>query len=212
VSHAALDWAIVDASALTRRQHPLWDGDYLLAPASLAGEEGEALLVTFADVAREHVALDLIVLADPQPAFERVARRLGVGMRVHFVGGATREAEWAWLKPASAMLVTGAGPIAAGLVMRALACGCPVLGAGDHGVGPGLNAWLAARGAALTHGGSTCAALMHLLDRPGEVDRAIERGRSASEAHHVAPLAARLVAAEPGRAAPGLGVPGRQAA
>lgn len=211
-SHAALDWAIMDASALARRQHPLWDGDYLLAPASLAGEAGEALLAAFAAVARDHVSLDLIVLADPQAAFERFARGLGVGMRVHFVGAATREAEWAWLKPASAMLVTGPGPVAAGLVVRALACGCPVLGAGDDGVGPALNTWLASRGAVVADAGSTSATLMRLLDRAGEADVAIERGRRESAAHHVEPLAARLAAALPARIAPGLGVPGRQAA
>jgi hypothetical protein len=212
VNHAALDWAIVDAGALSRRQHPLWDGDYLLAPAALAGETGEALLVAFAAVARAHVALDLIVLTDPQPAFERTARGLGVGTRVHFAGEATREAGWAWLKPASAMLVTGPGPIAAGLIMRALACGCPVLGAGSGGVGPALNAWLASRGAAHADGGSTSAALMQLFDRAGEVDRAIENGRRESAAHQVAPLATRLAAARPAQPASGAGVPGRQAA
>jgi hypothetical protein len=211
-SHAALDWAIMDGSALARRQHPLWDGDYLLVPAALAGESGEELLATFAAVARDHASLDLIVLADPQAAFERFARGLGVGMRVHFVGAATREAEWSWLKPASAMLITGPGPIAAGLVVRALACGCPVVGAGAGGVGPALNAWLASRGAALAVAGSTYAALTRILDRAGEVDQAIERGRRASAAHQVAPLAERLAAALPSRAAARASIPGRQAA
>lgn len=211
-SHAALDWAIVDGSAIGRRQHPLWDGDYLLVPSSLAGESGEQQLVAFAAVARDHDALDLIVLADPQPAFERFARGLGVGMRVHFVGAATREAEWSWLKPAAAMLIAGPGPIAAGLVVRALACGCPVLGAGAHGVGPALNAWLASRGAAVADPASTCAALMRILERTAEVDRAIECGRGESAAHHVAPLAARLAAALPSRTAPKAVLPGRQAA
>ena len=216
VADAALDWAIVDASALSRRHQPLWDGDTLLAPAPLAGVQGEALLVAFAAAASEHVALDLIVLADPQPAFERIARGLGIGMRVHFAGGSTREAEWAWLKPASGLLVSGAEPLAAGIVLRALACGCPVLGAGEEGVGPALNAWLAAHGAAPAAGRPIRDALLHLLDRADPVERAIERGKRASDAHHVAPLAARLAVrpadAPAAAAAPGAPVPGRQAA
>jgi hypothetical protein len=194
-THAALDWVVLDEAALARRRLPLWDGDYLLAPAALAGTSGRQLLAAFAAVALDHDALDLIVLADPQPDFERLARGLGVGTRVHFVGRATREAEWSWLKPASGVLIVGPGPIAAGTVVRALACGCPVLGAGAEGVGPALNAWLADRGAAVAVGGSTIADLRRILDRPAPIDLAIERGRRASEAHRVTPLAARLSAA-----------------
>ena len=193
-THAALDWAILDERACARRRLPLWDGEYLLVPAALAGESGEQLIAAFAAVARDHDALDLIVLADPQPAFERRARGLGVGTRVHFAGAATREAEWSWLKPASGVLIAGPGPIAAGVVVRALACGCPVLGAGSEGVGPALNAWLAVRGAAVAEDGATDAALRRILDRPAAVDQAIERGRRASDAHRVASLAARLCA------------------
>ena len=191
-THTALDWAIVDESAHARPRLSLWDGDYLLVPAALAGETGERLITAFATVARDHDALDLIVLADPQPAFERLARGQGVGTRVHFAGAATREAEWSWLKPASGVLIAGPGPIAAGVVVRALACGCPVLGAGADGVGPALNAWLAARGAAVADGGSMVAALRNILDRTAPVERAVERGRRESAAHRVAPLAARL--------------------
>ncbi len=203
-THAALDWAIVEESALARRRLSLWDGEYLLVPAPLAGESGERIVAAFAAVARDHDAVDLIVLADPQPGFERLARGLGVGMRVHFAGAATREAEWSWLKPAAGVLIAGPGPVAAGLVVRALACGCPVLGAGAQGVGPALNAWLAARGAAIAEDGALDAALCRMLDRPTAVERAIERGLSASQAHHVAPLAARLGASLAVPAAAGL--------
>lgn len=209
---AALDWAVLDGSALARRHHPLWDGDYLLAPAPLAGDSGEDVIRAFAAAARDHDSLDLVVLAGPQPAFERIARGLGVGMRVHFVGEATREAEWAWLKPAAAAVIAGPGPITAGLVMRALACGCPVLGAGAGGVGHALEAWLADHGAAFAHGGSTLASLTRILDRPADLEKALERGRRESAAHYVVPLGERLSVALPRPAARPVAGPRDQAA
>jgi hypothetical protein len=125
-------------------------------------------------------------------------------MRVHFVGIATREAEWSWLRPAAGVLIAGPGPVAAGVVVRALACGCPVLGAGAQGVGPALNAWLARRGAAIAEDGDLDAALRRMLDRPADVERAIQQGLAASTAHHVAQLAARLGASLAAPAAAGL--------
>ncbi len=211
-AHAALDWCAYDEGALARRRLPLWDGDYLLVPGALDGASGEQLLAGFAALTSDHVALDLIVLADPQPAFERRARERGVGTRVHFVGAATREAEWSWLKPASGLLVAGPGPLAATVVARALACGCPILGLGSEGVGPALNAWLAARGAATSDEGAPAGALRRLLDRGAAVERAIERGRRASEAHRVASLATRLRAALECPAAAVAELPPRRAA
>ena len=209
---AALDWAVLDDSALARRHHSLWDGDYLLVPAPLAGDSGEELIRAFATVARDHDSFDLVVLSGPQPAFERIARGLGIGMRVHFVGEATREAEWTWLKPAAAAVIAGPGPIAAGLVMRALACGCPVLGAGANGVGHALDAWLADHGVAFGHGGSTLASLTRILDRPHDFELAVERGRRMSATHNVAPLGDRLAAALPEPTGRPIAAPQRKAA
>jgi hypothetical protein len=209
---AALDWAVLDDGALARRHHPLWDGDYVLAPAPLAGESGEDLIRAFAAVARDHDALDLVVLAGSQPVFDRITRGLGVGMRVHFVGAATREAEWSWLKPAAAAVLAGPGPIAAGLVMRALACGCPILGAGADGVGHALDAWLVDHGVAFKHDGSTLASLTRILDRPADLAQAVERGRRESATHHVAPLGDRLSVALPEPAVRAITGPRRKAA
>ncbi len=191
---AALEWGVVDGASAARRRYPLWDGDYLLVPAPLGGGVGEALIGAFAAVARERDSLDLIVLADPQPVFERQARALGVATRVHFVGAATREAEWAWLAEAAAALFAGPGPITAGLVLRALACGCPVVASGPGGAGPGLDAWLAARGLSVA-GDSIVAALVRTLERTPEIVQAIDRGRQLAAGHHTAGVAARLAAA-----------------
>jgi hypothetical protein len=186
----ALDLALIDQRQAARRHLPLWDGDYVLVPAPLGGASGEALLGAFAALARVRDGLDLVVLGETRPEPERRARRLGVGTRVHFVGAATREAEWAWLKGAAA-LIAGPGPIAAALALRALACGCPVLDA--DGAGDRLHAWLAARGA--SSGPPGLAALARLVDRDTGVGAAIERGRRAAAAHTPGALAARLAAA-----------------
>jgi len=187
----ALDLALIDERQAGRRHLPLWDGDYVLVPASLGGAAGGALIAAFAALARRRDGLDLVVLSETRPQLQRRARRLGVGTRVHFVGAATREAEWAWLKGAAA-LIAGPGPIAAALALRALACGCPVL---DTGGGPGdpLHAWLAACGAA--PGPPGLAALARLVDRDPGVRAAIERGRHAAAAHTPRALATRLAAA-----------------
>ena len=193
---AALEWAVVDEGALERRRLPLWDGEYLLAPAPLAGSPGQELLVAFATLAAERDRLDLVVLADPQAPFERLARSLGVGTRVHFAGLATREAEWTWLAPATAALFAGPGPIAASTVARALALGCPVVPIGSSGIAPGLGAWLAGHGA-----GKVCeSALAGLADaarRGAEVQGGIERGRSLAADCGREALARRLAAALP---------------
>ena len=195
VASRALDWAIVDEVAVARRRLPLWDGEYVLVPAPLGRGAGEEVLAAFAAVARDHEALDLIVLGHPQERFERLARSLGVGARVHFAGPATREAEFAWLKPAAAVVVADPGPIAAGLIVRALASGSPVVDAGAPGARHVLGSWLEARGAATSSGEPTLAALDRVLERGAQVEHAIERGRRASLAHQARSLAARLAAA-----------------
>src|SRR5262249_33597434 len=78
-----LRWCSGDASRLTRRTLPLWDGEYLLAPSGLVGRAGAVVLEAFARVARERSSLDLVVLSDPDPDLERRARRLEIGTRVH---------------------------------------------------------------------------------------------------------------------------------
>ncbi|HEY6867794.1 MAG TPA: hypothetical protein VI792_11090 [Candidatus Eisenbacteria bacterium] len=194
-SRTALDWAIVDEGAVARRQLPLWDGDYVVVPAALGRDAGAEALAAFAALARDRQGLDLVVLGHPQERFERLARSLGVGVRVHFVGPATRGAEYAWLKPAAAALVASPGPIAAGLIMRALATGCPVVDAGARAGARVLGPWLEARGAAASSGEPLHQALDRVLDRGARVEQAIECGRRASLAHRAQSLGTRLAAA-----------------
>jgi hypothetical protein len=120
-----LEWATVDLARGARRRLTLWDGDYVLVPGPLAGEAGSCALRAFAALVDESAEHDLVVLAPPQPAFEREARALGVGTRVHFAGHAPREAEWAWWAHASAAIASGATGLSSGLVLRGLAVGAP---------------------------------------------------------------------------------------
>ncbi len=191
-----LDAAVIDPPRGARARLPLWDGDYLLVPVPLAGEAGRETIEAFAAVAARWSAMDLVVLSDPQDQYERVARRLGVGMRVHFAGRAPRDAEVPWLSCASAIVLASDGPIAAGLVLRALACGSPVLPAGAGAAGVGIRHWLAAQGfacAPLAAGTRALSlAIERVLERGRDVVAAIEHGRAESERRRPAPFATRL--------------------
>ncbi len=194
----ALDWATGDPARSTRARLPLWDGEYVLAPVPLAGRGGAQLIEAFARAAADEAALDLVVLGDPQPEFVVLARRLGVGMRVHFAGVAPRDAEFAWWSAATAAVFAGEHPFAAGLVWRALECGCPMLVAGDAPVPAALRAWLDGHGclAGARAGGTDvlAAVLAPGLAATTAGCRAVTRGRELARAQHVG-LAGRLAVA-----------------
>lgn len=178
----ALAWGVVDRPHGRRARLPLWDGDYVLAPLALEGQAGAEALAAFARVAEDDHALDLVVLADPQPPFEAAARRLGVGMRVHFAGAAPREAEFAWWTSASAALIATESRFAAGLVWRGLERGCPLIVAGEGPVPSALRAWLDGHGCLAGPRAGGDAALAGSLERalvPGaEARLAVGRGRA----------------------------------
>jgi len=165
-----LAWALADRVALQRRRLPLWDGAYVLAPGPLSAGDGAEPLTCFARTAQVRHDIDLVVLADPQPTFVRRARALGVATRVHFVGPAPREAEWAWLSAARAVLFAGAGPVSAGLPVRALLSGSPPVGLGTNGVGRMVRSW-ASRLIGLPE--DPVAALAAALERPERLTGAL---------------------------------------
>ncbi len=192
-SGAGLDASVLADARPTRGQLPLWDGDYVLVPAALAGAAGRAVIDAFATICAGHDGLDLVVLADPQPAFERMARARGIGFRVHFAGEAPRDAELAWLSAAAATVIGGDAPLSAGLILRALARGCPVLAAGDAPPAMPLEAWLAARGLAV---GPAESALASRLERAVARDPAWRvRARAAVADHDAAAVGGRLATA-----------------
>jgi hypothetical protein len=114
-----------------RRRLSLWDGPFVLVPSLPAARTAEAIVDAFASEADGVDEVDLVVLDHPDPGMERLARRAGVAQRVHFVGPAPREAEHAWLGTAVLALVGGDAALSGGLVLRALASGCPLLPAGE---------------------------------------------------------------------------------
>ena len=196
----SLDTAVLDTGAAQRRRLPLWDGDFVLAPVPLSGAAGTLALQAFATLAADQNALDLVVLSHPNAGFEREARALGVGTRVHFVGPAPREAEWAWWSTAAVALLSGQGAVSGGLVLRGLAAGCPIVVAEARTESP-VAAWLARHGALAgverENRQRLAATLEAALERAPGVTRAIQRGRERCAAHDVPALSARLRRALP---------------
>ena len=191
-----LSWAPVARPRGGRALLPLWDGDYVMAAGPLEGAAGVQAIEAFTSAAEETDAHDLVVLADPQPEFEARARSLGIGPRVHFAGPARRDAEHAWLRSASAVLIAGDAPLSAGLLLRSLAAGAPLLPIGESGV-PGIVAgWLARRGYAETAPARSAGRrLQGMLDRDAATERSIAHGVSLAAALEDPSRLERLAAA-----------------
>jgi hypothetical protein len=198
-----------DLGRMQRGRLSLWDGPFALVPAPLESDTGVAVLEAFAATASDRDEVDLVVLDHLRPALVCTARELGIELRVHFVGPAPREAEVAWLQTASVALVGGEQPVSAGLVLRALASGCPMLPVGEE-AGP-LAGWLLARGLA-PFAGSDAESLGQALDcvlgGGARVAESRTRSRSVAERYTMEALTdrfaralARLDARHDGRAA-----------
>lgn len=195
-----LAWSSVGARPAGRGRLTLWDGEYLLAPLPLAGADGSRLLAAFAGLGSEWCGLDLVVLSEPQPGFEREARERGIATRVHFVGPAPREAEWAWWTHARGAVFAGAGPVSGGFVLRGLDAGCPMVTLQSDGPGAAIHAWLERNGCTppVPPGADAWrAALSGLLGRGRAVTEAVARGRALAARHGWERTTTRLATALP---------------
>jgi hypothetical protein len=191
-------WSSLSARPAGRGRLTLWDGEYLLSPLPLAGEGGRRLLQAFAALDEEWCGLDLVVLSEPQPAFEREARARGVAARVHFVGPAPREAEWAWWAHARGAVIGGAGAVSGGFLLRGLSVGCAMMVLRPDATGAAIEAWLEGRGALCrAAAGGDEMTLARLLARGEAVEAAVARGRSLAAEHDGGRLALKLAAALP---------------
>ena len=171
----------------------LWDGPYALVASPLRAADLAAVIDGFARAEDQRDEVDLVVLDDPDPEFEALARTAGIVQRVHFVGRATREAEGAWFKHARIVFVGLEQPLSTGLVVRAMATGCPVLAVGAPA--EPVREFLRQVGATWGREGlarlgwDTVAAALH---RTPEVEHAIARGRAFVESADGARLAIRI--------------------
>jgi len=171
----------------------LWDGPYALVASPLKPADAEHLFDGFARAADQRDEIDLVLLDHPDPELESLARTAGIAQRVHFVGPAPREAEHAWLQHARATFVTLQRPLAAGLVMRTLAAGCPVMAVGQ--AAEPVRQWLGTQG--VTWGRPERSRLAwdtvaEALARTPAVETAIARGRACAAACTNSTLAARF--------------------
>jgi len=193
----ALRCAVAARPRAPRTRVPLWDGNYLLAPAALAGDAGRAWIEAFAFLAREQDMIDLVILAEPAPSLQRLARSLGVALRVHWIGASPLRAECLWMACASALLVGGELPEPPALV-RALECAAPLLILGDEAATRSLRDWLA-RYRATPARSAPLDTLRAALARTPEIRAALARG-AALAAEHVPERLARTLfeSLEPG--------------
>lgn len=189
---APCDGSVIAADAPARRRLSLWDGPFALLPALPAARAAAEIIAAFAQVVDGGDEVDLVVFAQPDGAFEARAREAGVGQRVHFVGRAPREAEIAWLGTAVVALVGGDSPLSGGMLLRALAAGCPLLPVGAAAAP--VADWLERSGLAWP-GSGLADRLAAVLDREPAVSAARDRGRSLAGAYGPAALAAKLAAA-----------------
>jgi glycosyltransferase involved in cell wall biosynthesis len=193
VALGLVDVCVLEGDRPKSARLSLWDGPYALAASPLKPADAEHLFDGFARAADQRDEIDLVLLDHPDPELESLARSAGITQRVHFVGPAPREAEHAWLQHARVTFVTLQRPLAAGLVLRALAAGCPLLPVGR--AAEPVRSWLASRG--VTWGKperdrlawDTVAAA---LARTPAVETAIARGRTLAADGAGASLAARF--------------------
>jgi glycosyltransferase involved in cell wall biosynthesis len=171
----------------------LWDGPYALVASRLRPADAEHLFDGFARAADRRDEVDLVVLDHPDAELEAMARSTGIMQRVHFVGPSPREAEQAWLQHARLAFLALQQPLAAGLVMRALSVGCPLLPVGS--AAEPLRAWLAGRGLAWARPERSRLAwdaVAAALARTPAVETSVARGRTLAAACTGSSLAARI--------------------
>lgn len=189
------DACIVEGVAARPGRLSLWDGPYALVATPVATGEARALFDAFAVATDGRDDVDLVVLDHPDPRLEAEARDAGISQRVHFVGRAPLEAEGAWLQNARAAFATLERPLAAGLVLRALAAGCPLLPVG-RAAGPVAD-WLRGHGASWVKPGSARTgrdAIAAALERKPAVEAAVTRGRALAQRRTVESLVAAVSA------------------
>jgi hypothetical protein len=189
------DCCIVDGGSGRPGRLSLWDGPYALVATPLPAGEARALFTAFARATNGRDEVDLVVLDHPDAALEAEARDAGIPQRVHFVGRAPLEAEGAWLQHARAAFAALERPLAAGLVLRALAAGCPLLPIGRAATP--VADWLREHGAGWVKPESARTgrdAIAAALERKPAVETAVARGRALAQRRNVEALVAAVAA------------------
>ncbi len=174
----------------------LWDGPYAVVASPLQAADAMTLFEGFAHASDGRDEVDLVILDHRDDELESAARAAGMLQRVHFVGSAPLEAEGAWLQHARAAFVTLHRPLSAGLVLRALAAGCPVLPVGPAAAP--VTGWLQRHGLAWTkpgHARPLWDSFAAALERKPAVEAAITRGRALATDGNVDLLASSFTAA-----------------
>jgi hypothetical protein len=192
---AALAWSAVESRGTRRAGLPLWDGDLLLLPEGLHGPAAGAIVAAFARLADEWSGIDLVTWSHPTATADARARAHGVDTRIHPVGPPRRSAEWSWWSQAAGAILTGSSRCSSGLLLRALASGCPLLWVGPTGPAAELARWMSGHGIAQCVRSDTAAiadAVTRMLEGDPAIEAAVRAGRALAARHEPAELTARL--------------------
>ncbi len=196
------DTCVLEGDRARTGRLSLWDGPYALVATPPCAADAATLFEAFARASAGRDEVDLVVLEHPDAELEAAARAADLLQRVHFVGRAPLEAEAAWFQHARTAFVALERPLSAGLVLRALAAGCPLLPVG-HAAEP-VARWLRRQGAAWGRAEDpppAWEAIAAALERKPAVETAVARGRAVASRRNVESLGAACVAALRGHGA-----------
>jgi len=192
---AALAWSAAENRAGRGAGFPLWDGDLLLLPEGLRGAAARPILAAFARLAEDWSGIDLVAWSHPALEVDENARAHGVDTRLHAVGPPRRSAEWSWWTQAAGAVLTGTSRCSSGLLLRALASGCPLLWVAPAGPAAELARWMADRGIAQcvsSDASAIAVAITRMLERVPEIEASIRAGRALAARQDPAELIVRL--------------------
>jgi hypothetical protein len=190
-----LAWSATEDRTGRRAGLPLWDGDLLLLPEGVDGPAALPILAAFARLAERWSGIDLVTWSHPTAEGDGHARAHGVDTRLHAVGPPRRSAEWAWWSQAAGAVLTGTSRCSGGLLLRALASGCPLLWVAPAGPAAELARWMSDRGVAQcvkSDASAIAAAITRTLERAPEIESAVRAGRALAARQDPTELTVRL--------------------
>jgi len=138
LSRATVIMVGVDVASAERAAPTIRERPYVFCAARLTLREKavDVLISAFRAVAEDYPELDLLIAGSGPDAdkLEKLAREIGLGGRIHFLGTVPRAEMWGLFKGALFFAMPSRRPEGLGLVfLESMACGRPVIGTNSGG-------------------------------------------------------------------------------